>query len=216
MRLCHISDFHGNFNLLDRYNLPDPDFWVWTGDMFSNNPNGQLNFQSEVDWQIKEFEANSKLYKRIFKKIPIFIVDGNHDYINASTQLLNLGLNVLPALPTPNTYGKITYSGFPYIPYMKGIYNNEKPIMDLNKVVEEAVQPEVNLLITHVPPSDILDMGRHNNFGLKHLKRKLDANEHKIKLHCFGHVHESRGIMLKGETLFSNAACSLNIVNVEL
>jgi len=54
--------------------------------------------------------------------------------------------------------------------------------------------PEVHILMTHGPPHMILDKCDNGNVGCDNLLRA--AGRAKPLLHCFGHIHESRGANL--------------------
>jgi len=54
--------------------------------------------------------------------------------------------------------------------------------------------PEAHILMTHGPPHMILDKCDNGNVGCDNLPRA--AGRAKPLLHCFGHIHESRGATL--------------------
>ena len=63
----------------------------------------------------------------------------------------------------------------------------------------------LDLLVTHTPPSYILDLtNKGYHIGDDVLLRKV--NEVKPRYHLFGHVHEAYGSMLYGITNFHNCA----------
>jgi Icc-related predicted phosphoesterase len=65
-----------------------------------------------------------------------------------------------------------------------------------------------DVLITHGPPSGILDLCYHGErVGCSDLLKTV--KEIKPKIHAFGHIHESAGTIRIDETLYVNA-CSLN------
>jgi Icc-related predicted phosphoesterase len=86
------------------------------------------------------------------------------------------------------------------------------------------VDPDTTILLTHCPPYGILDDMRDSPKNWKklpghpgprrlgsHVVRKLHSRLHKLRAHCFGHIHEkgdkshtSRGVR------FSNAAETMN------
>eukprot|EP00927_Polykrikos_kofoidii_P068365 TRINITY_DN63741_c0_g1_i1.p1 TRINITY_DN63741_c0_g1~~TRINITY_DN63741_c0_g1_i1.p1 ORF type:complete len:272 (+),score=42.93 TRINITY_DN63741_c0_g1_i1:98-913(+) len=70
-----------------------------------------------------------------------------------------------------------------------------------------AVPADVDILMTHGPPSGILDAGR----GCPYLRK--DIVETRPRLHVFGHIHEASGFLMSGDgeedvvsTTFVNAA----------
>jgi Icc-related predicted phosphoesterase len=97
-----------------------------------------------------------------------------------------------------------------------------------------ALDSDIDILLSHRPPYGILDMGYGEHIGSQHLTRAIfggvfgSTAPHfsKLKLHCFGHAHESGAQRLhhsfagddrrKGSILFSNAACSYEFLSIEV
>ena len=63
---------------------------------------------------------------------------------------------------------------------------------------------ETDVLITHQPPLGVLDSSDVTYWGDAVLFKKI--KDVQPKLHLFGHVHNSYGIMKLEETVFSNAS----------
>ena len=72
-----------------------------------------------------------------------------------------------------------------------------------------AIPADVDVLITHCPPYDILDFDDGINYGSTELLMKVE--EIKPRLHLFGHIHKQHGVKKDGSTIFSNGA----IMNVD-
>jgi predicted phosphohydrolase len=67
------------------------------------------------------------------------------------------------------------------------------------------IPDNTDVLITHCPPFGILDRtfdGRH--VGCEDLLERV--REVNPKVHLFGHIHEARGMVKKGDTVFVNAS----------
>ena len=63
----------------------------------------------------------------------------------------------------------------------------------------------MDVLITHSPPAGVLDVSsRKLQLGCGHLAARL--RDIAPRLHCFGHVHASSGMVKAGNTTFVNAA----------
>lgn len=68
------------------------------------------------------------------------------------------------------------------------------------------IPPDTDVLITHGPPRNILDMTARNftNVGCPYLAAKI--LEVKPKLCLFGHIHEGRGILTQDGITYCNAS----------
>ena len=67
-----------------------------------------------------------------------------------------------------------------------------------------AIPPRIDVLITHGPPSDILDSTGTESVGCADLKRRV--NEVRPRVHVFGHIHESSGMLVQDGITFVNAS----------
>lgn len=68
-----------------------------------------------------------------------------------------------------------------------------------------AIPSEIDLLITHGPPLDILDTDREGiHAGCPELRKRV--LEIKPKTHIFGHIHNGYGHVKIGETDFYNVS----------
>ena len=86
------------------------------------------------------------------------------------------------------------------------------------------IPSDVNVLITHSPPYKILDRvedkfreadGEDLNIGCKDLYDIIKKRLFDLKLHCFGHIHDNYGVVLKSVSntrriYFSNGAVVTN------
>ncbi|KAI1613138.1 serine/threonine protein phosphatase [Exophiala viscosa] len=61
---------------------------------------------------------------------------------------------------------------------------------------DAAKEPEIDIMLTHGPPQGILDLTSANeSVGCQHLRRAVERCL--ARLHCFGHIHESWGAIVK-------------------
>ena len=68
----------------------------------------------------------------------------------------------------------------------------------------DLIPSDTDVLITHAPPFGILDRPRSgNNIGCSHLRARLE--DLSLRIHCFGHVHASRGDWDEMQITFYNA-----------
>ena len=69
-----------------------------------------------------------------------------------------------------------------------------------------------DILISHMPPYDILDRNGDNKGGIKAGCKDLQRTvleRVKPRIHVFGHIHESHGTLVKDGILFINAASKI-------
>lgn len=73
------------------------------------------------------------------------------------------------------------------------------------------IPSDTDVLLTHFPPHSILDGG----VGSYELFENITARVRPL-IHCYGHVHECRGIHERNGTTFVNAACWLERRPIQL
>ena len=69
---------------------------------------------------------------------------------------------------------------------------------------ESQIPDNVDVLVTHEPPHEILDFSSGRHWGNIAILRRVQAV--KPRLHLFGHAHEGYGTTTHDNMLFSNAA----------
>ena len=125
MRLLHISDTHGKFPKLEgRF-----DTVVHTGDFFPNSVNVySSNKTAEMLFQEEWLERQATNVKNWLRGYPFLFVLGNHDFImpHRMEELLNLyGIKTYSLHEKVITHENVNFYGFPYIPYINGMWNYE-------------------------------------------------------------------------------------------
>lgn len=83
---------------------------------------------------------------------------------------------------------------------------------DLHEDAESAwaaLPKDVDVLITHRPGKGFLDA----SFGCSALSRKV-VDMPNLKAHLFGHIHQAKAMSKIGNTFYSNAAESINVLEV--
>lgn len=224
MKLVHASDCHSR-----TYELPEADLYVFTGDVLPDfiergydsarhDKAAQLNWikQREGKWR-KDFKIGDK---------PIITIRGNHDWH-----------------PYDNLFGGEVYSDLGgRVQTIKGLkvgfargVSYDFPVGDFWSDTKEdngdfkmeEIPEDVDLLITHAPSKGVLDLvpskfkkGKPRNIGsddisLWHVARFYGPHKDRPLIHLFGHCHEDGGKLFKtGETTFSNAACTFNVIDI--
>lgn len=192
-RIVLTSDTH---NMLSKVSVPYADILIHCGDMTGR---GQFQELSKFNYEISQLPHKHKL-----------VIAGNHD----------LGLENDPALARSALTG-VTYLqdsgvelmglkfwGAPWQPEFGGWAFNLRRGEKLREKWDQ-IPTDTDVLITHGPPAGILDTtddGEH--VGCEELLKKI--GQLKLKLHGFGHVHESYGQTKLWGTHFVNAsACNL-------
>lgn len=67
-----------------------------------------------------------------------------------------------------------------------------------------SIPEDTDILLTHTPPRGILDDVHGRKLGCVDLLNKVESLN--LKLHLFGHIHESHGYAVRGNTHFYNCA----------
>lgn len=225
MTICHISDTHG---LHDKIVVPECDVVIHTGDI-----GGYTNTYDLINFLIwfEKLPARKKIF-----------IGGNHDIIldkNHShksnidfLQRMILGQHHKEALSIIENYDVkylcdkdyvfegVKFYGSPYSPSFHRdfwVFNADRG-NEINKIWSK-IPSDVNILLTHTPPYNILDDVReqkkenelNSHVGCKDLLNVIKKRLHSLSLHAFGHIHENTGVQRlyisnKRHCLFSNGA----------
>lgn len=189
LEIVCISDTHELHREVD---VPQGDILIHAGDftMFSKSASAILDFN---EW-LGELPHPFKI-----------LIPGNHEFflesdpsqrklISNATVLINEGVEVMG----------LKIWGSPTTPLDGGAFGHSSPA---DRTALYAKIPEdVDILITHGPPSGILDRSPGNSTptGCPQL---LEATARlKPRLHVFGHIHGAHGTLSREETVFVNAA----------
>ncbi|XP_045173231.2 metallophosphoesterase domain-containing protein 1-like [Mercenaria mercenaria] len=233
VRIVHISDTHMRH---DQYqeSIPDGDILIHSGD-FSAFSVGRYFGNKERDRESVIREINSFFQKLQFKhKV---LVAGNHelsfsdknkDFVEEQlTEVIYLQDKSI-TLEGLNIYGT-PWSAKRAVSYARGF---AKPRQHLHRYWDK-IPSQTDILVTHMPPEGILDLGTKTCAGIRNLFSSNDPcnicgdmhemNEHwgckelkktifkrlRPTLHLFGHVHEGNGVTVADGITFSNAAMKL-------
>lgn len=202
MKIVHISDTHNHF---PKY-VPHGDVLVHTGDATDCG-----TFQEFEDF-LNKFEDCTHKYK-------IFI-PGNHDFcLQKNDQEYDLVFNKLSESDIyVLRHDSIVIEGYKFFgscinSNLPGWAFYHNPHLSMSKYLNI---PKCDILLTHEPPRDILDLVRdQEHVGSEYLRNRV--NVIKPKLHLFGHIHESKGVLINNNTLFINNACGAPVeIEVQL
>lgn len=180
MRLVLISDTHGFHGAL---NVPEGDVLIHAGDFTMTGE--QHECESFARWLDTQPHA---------LKIVIY---GNHDLCYDPDRARGRQPVDLPAVVLNNSgieYQGIQFWGSPVTPWFGGdIWAFNKHRGEEIKAVWDKIPSYTNVLITHGPPSTILDKTvSRAQAGCEDLANRV-AFLTDLKLHVFGHIHEGYG-----------------------
>lgn len=143
---------------------------------------------------------------------PVVCVKGNHDFVPIAP-LFGGDVWEVDDDPTRTTVVcGLKVGGMRGVRPISGEWADETPEEELDDRAR-SVPDDVELLITHAPPRGVMDDG----WGTPSLTQRSNVqlyNNGKLKLHCFGHVHECKGTQSMGHILFSNAATGVNVIDI--
>lgn len=178
MRIVCISDTHGRYN----FKVPDGDVLLFAGDI-SHNTLEDLN--------IRNF--NKFLNKQPHKHK--LIIPGNHDFFfeKYDSDVLLTSHDVYYLHQQEMIIDGVKFYGSAFQPKFYDWAFNLRRGEPL-KLVWDMIPDDVDVLLTHTPPANILDLtDRGDHTGCEDLMRRIPQLK-KLKLHCFGHIHPSHGM----------------------
>ena len=216
-KILHTSDLHGNYPLLlEVLDAVEFDIWVDSGDFFPNSTRGQSEIENQYqeDW-LRQVSLSEKIADLLCGR-PAISVPGNHDYINLSSRLSEAGCKAYNLCHGTVTIDSLRFAGFREIPYILGEWAGEVYSEDFDRIVENIVSIDPNILVTHAPPHGVLSTDWHGvDRGVRQLTGAIQWKLQTIEAHLFGHIHQHGGHKTTlGNITFSNAATYYNIVEV--
>lgn len=193
MRMIAFSDTHHKHRQVTPL---EGEILIFAGDLCSR---GSLIEVEDFALFLKELDFKHKI-----------VIAGNHDFPfenhdrEASEQLIkDTGAYYL------NNSGieieGISIWGSPVQPEFMNFAFNRKRGNDIKKYWD-LIPHDLDVLITHCPPFEILDRTVDGvNAGCEELLKRVEIVHPKI--HIFGHIHEGFGSVKKDQTRFFNVAC---------
>ena len=190
MKLTIISDTHLDH---EKLGVMSGDVLIHCGDMFDLFGGSKSDFSRMDEWFGKQqFDL-------------ILCTGGNHDFE------LEERLNNTPQ-PFKNAvflngcryeHKGVNFYGAPWVPelYRHAFFKEDSDLMN----EWEKIPNDTDVLITHTPPVGVLDeSSRGLTLGCPYLAENIDRV--KPRLHCFGHVHHSSGVVEKYGRTYINAS----------
>lgn len=189
MKIVAISDTHHQHYYM---RLPKGDVLVHAGDFSFRGERIELMLVRE--W----IKRQSKKYKYIV------CVAGNHDIGMNPHSMKELPSNVYYLQDSGAVIDGIKFYGSPYTVRF-GDWGYGEPEDKLARRWA-CIAKDVQILITHGPPHNILDANKHGeNCGSKTLYERVKQLKY-LKHHIFGHIHENYGQEQVDDVLFSNVS----------
>lgn len=231
MRIVHISDTHTKHN---KVIVPECDVVCFTGDMGTRTNLAELTefliWFEKLPAKVKIFIAGNHDIcldrKWVLSQKNIGYVEGmlaNQTYQDA--KLLVEQYNVKYLEDSEYVYDGIKFYGSPYSPSFhrsRWVFNADRG--QEIKTIWGRIPSDVKVLLTHSPAFGILDEVPTENrvewnidghVGCEDLLEVMKKRLINLKLHCFGHIHDNAGVVIKKITntksiIFSNGACVNN------
>ena len=178
MKILHLSDTHGVHRRLE--NLPEADILVHSGDFTMAGSEAEaidfMNWLCDLPYKHKIF------------------ICGNHDECLYGANVSGLDSNVHYL----NNSG-IEIEGYKFYGVPMFMRDSRK-----REIHYSAIPEDTDILITHIPPLNIMDYDGRRQYGSELLLNRIKAISPKI--HLFGHIHSGHGILELNGTIFSNGA----------
>lgn len=185
-RIVAISDTHER-NLNTQWDIPDGDIFIHAGDLTAR---GSLDSLARMARQISRLPHRYKI-----------MVGGNHDRslaLNDPEIVRKARESLYPHMiylqdETVEIMG-IRFYGFPWLPYHAGVVP-EFRCFNLENTYEKIIEIPIDtdVLITHGPPSGILDLARDGDRIGDPALTSTVMYSIMPRVHIFGHCHEGYG-----------------------
>ena len=189
-RLVLVSDTHGLHNELI---LPDGDILIHAGDFTRL---GGLEEISSFNYWLSKLSYTHKL-----------VIAGNHEKSleNQSSLARSILTNCIYLENSGITIDGINFWGSPVTPkFFNWAFNKERG--QEIKFYWDLIPDNTNVLITHGPPHQILDLTFADiHAGCEELRKRI-LELPNLKLNVFGHIHEGYGYSKLNNVTFINAS----------
>lgn len=194
MQLTIISDTHGRHEKLG--NLSG-EVLIHCGDICDAEKDASITAVREMDaWFSRQH----------FEKI--ICIGGNHDFAVQELAATSQPVfeNAVYLEDEAYIYKGVTFYGSPWTPNLDGwaFYQSEKGIQKK----WDAISRDADVLITHAPPWQILDVPYMSNQHAGCPNLRIEVEILRPKVHCFGHIHAGYGKIQTPHTCFVNACIS--------
>jgi Icc-related predicted phosphoesterase len=191
---CFISDTHCKHKQVD-IDLTGVDFLICTGDFTS------VGKEHEVH------NFNKWIGSLGMDKEHIIVVCGNHDFWferNTRNRIDQVCTNFTYLQEEAYECEGVKFYGAPHQPEFYNWAFNVPRGEPLRKIWAK-IPDDTDVLLTHGPPWSILDRNREGTCcGCEELQLRVEELD--LKIHAFGHIHESHGVIEKDGTIYVNGS----------
>jgi len=186
VRVVCISDTHERHEEID---LPDGDLLICAGDVTANGNLAALGRFAR--WMQRQPHAHK------------ILIAGNHDWCFERDGASALPRDIIYLQDSGITIGGLRIWGSPWQPrFYDWAFNLDRGPQLAAKWA--LIPDDTDILITHGPPHGTLDLTpRGDRAGCEDLAVRLD--ELRVRLHVFGHIHHSYGVVERGGRISVNA-----------
>lgn len=190
MKVAIFSDTHTSHW---KIKVPDADLLIFAGDMT----------HCRTDREVADFNDFLHSLPHKYK----VVVAGNHDHrlTDDPEKAKSLLSEAIYLQDEAVVIEGITIYGAPWNPLFND-YACDAFALPRGKVLKrkwDMIPPGIDILVTHTPPSGILDRNGPVSHGCTDLAAAVAAL--KPKYHIFGHIHNRHGAVKHGETWYINA-----------
>lgn len=211
-----MSDSHGRHNNI--YVLKPGDdvtnietLYHITGGVFLPAEADMILHAGDVSIRGKEHEIEDffKWYSALPYKYKVMIA-GNHDFLfeddkEKIQELLKKYPDIIYVEDSMVEIEGLKIWGSPIQPWFHNWAFNRNRGEEIKKYWD-IIQDDIDILVTHGPPYDILDMTMYGGaVGCVDLMNRVKELKN-LKLHVFGHIHEAAGYEFKDGVHFANAS----------
>ena len=212
MRIVFISDTHGLHDLM-LHPIPEGDVLIHAGDC--TNVGTQRNLQDFLWWfqNIKEFDTKIFIagnHDWCFERKPAWLSHFINDENLSQSDCVYLEDESFE-IEDPEFSRPIKFYGTPWQPeFCNWAFNVPRDKLHLHW---EKIPEDTDILISHGPPQEILDLNMSGEpCGCASLRYHVE-NRIKPIINVFGHIHEQPGVVEKDEVTYVNATtCTLRYV----
>lgn len=213
-RVMIISDTHEH--ILDGSTMPDVDILIHTGDLtnfgelsslessikmlgtitaelklvIAGNHDISLDATPRVDnMSVEEYadyhaSAMEIMTGPLAKEAGVrYLEEGTYDFTLSN----GAKFSVYASPYTPGSGGWV----FPYQKHEDRFNSPSQTLPGCTSIATHPIPPHIDIVMTHGPPSSILDQVDGQNLGCPNLLRAVSRT--RPLMHCFGHVHEGHG-----------------------
>ena len=181
MRIVCFGDTHGYHKKMQ---IPNGDLLIFAGDYTKDHTKDEIRQLIQFNEWLEKFHHRHKLF-----------ISGNHDFFLEREHYAAVShiTNATYLNDSETTVDGLKIWGSPISPYFNGWAFNRHPGPEIQRHWD-MIPDDIDILITHGPPAGILDKTKDGDrAGSVDLKNTINDRLKNLKLHVFGHIHESWG-----------------------